>query len=72
MSYRDLPNVAVKDRFDCILNFYFCCYIADTVLVVLSITLNDTKEFTNDSVRLETIVVVVVDTLVYYVFPIEL
>ena len=53
---------------------YFCCCIADTVLVVLSTTFNDTKEFTNDSVRLETIVVVVVvvDTLVYYLFPIEL
>ena len=40
------------------------------MLIVLSTTFNDTKEFTNDSVRLET--VVVVDTFVYYLCPLEL
>ena len=44
--------------------FDSCYYIADTVLAVLSTTFNDTREFTNDSVRLETVVVVVVVVVV--------
>ena len=39
-------------------------FLANTVLVVLSSSFNDTKEFTNDSVRLENSNVVV-DKFVY-------
>ena len=48
-----------------------CCFVDDTVLVVLSTSFNDTIVYTNlfYSQRLETIVVVVVvvvDKFVYY------